>query len=286
MKLGRLKIDAVSDGVFRLDGGAMFGIVPQTLWKKRMPPDDLNRILLGLNVLLIDDGKEVSIIDTGVGTKIGGKFSERYGIERKNTLLEGLLEKGYKPGDIDRVILTHLHFDHAGGATLADEKGRPIPAFPSAKYSVQKAEWEDALTPNEVTRASYLEENFVPLERSGQLEILEGNSRLSREVRVELTGGHTRGHQVVYIESEGESLVHMGDIVPTSYHLPLPYIMGYDTFPLTTLDIRKEIYGKAVDQHWRLFFEHDPHPRAAMLVEKDGKITIDEKSLFRFGDAS
>ena len=142
-----------------------------------------------------------------------------------------------------------------------------------------------ACNPNEVTRASYLEENFVPLQRAGQLEILQGDSRLTEEVRVELTGGHTRGHQVVYIESEGESLIHMGDLVPTSHHLPLPYIMGYDTFPLRTLDIRKEIYSKAVDRRWRLFFEHDLKPRAAMLVEKDGKITIDETSLLSFGDA-
>jgi glyoxylase-like metal-dependent hydrolase (beta-lactamase superfamily II) len=147
---------------------------------------------------------------------------------------------------------------------------------------VQKAEWEDARDPNEITRGSYFGENFLPIEAAGQLSILEGDTRITDEITVELTGGHTKGHQIVRVESGGKMIVHMGDLVPTSHHLPLPYIMGYDTFPLTTLELRRRIYREAVDGGWNLFFEHDFHPKVSPLMEKDGRYAVDEAKVYRF----
>lgn len=281
MTLGNLKIESVSDGLFRLDGGAMFGIVPKPLWKKQLAPDDLNRITLGLNILLVDNGKERIIIDTGIGNKGDRKFNEIYGIEKRRNTIEDLKEKGYEPRDINKVILTHLHFDHAGGSTCKDGHGNLAPMYPRATYFIQKSEWEDAQKPNEMTRASYLMDNFAPLEETGQIELLDGDTKIADCVRVELTGGHTRGHQIALIESEGERVVHLGDLVPTSYHLPLPYIMGYDTFPLQTLEMRKRLYRKAVKGRWLLFFGHDFSPKVATLIEKHGKYMLDEKTVVR-----
>ena len=282
MTLGKLKIAVVTDGLFRLDGGAMFGVVPRTLWEKRFTPDSRNRIILGLNILLIDNGQERTIVDTGIGSKVNEKFKNTYGLERQKDIIENLAEEGFKPEDIDKVILTHLHFDHAGGSTRMGDDGGLAPTFPAATYFIQKAEWEDASEPNERTKASYLKDNFMPLKDAGRLEILDGSTQIADGVRVELTGGHTRGHQIVHVESEGLRMVHPGDLVPTSCHLPLPYIMGYDTFPLQTLEMRKKLYKEAVSGRWKLFFGHDSNPKVAGLREKDGRIVLDEDTIVRF----
>jgi glyoxylase-like metal-dependent hydrolase (beta-lactamase superfamily II) len=171
--------------------------------------------------------------------------------------------------------LTHLHFDHAGGATQK-EKEKIVPTYPKAKYFVQKKEFEDAMEPNERTRASYYKENFVPLKEHGLLEIIEGDLEIVKGIKVIHTGGHTRGHQFVIIESKGEKAIYFGDIVPTSYHVPLPYIMGYDTYPMETLEIRKKYYQIASREKWLCFFEHDPVPKAGFIKEENGKFYFEE----------
>ena len=257
MEFGLMNIFPVSDGSFRLDGGAMFGGVPRAIWEKTNPPDEKNRVTLGLNPLLIQsEGKNI-LVDTGIGDKGGKKFNSLYGVEKNRTLTGSLVELGLKPDDIDIVICTHLHFDHAGGNTVR-EKRELRPAFPNARYIVQRGEWEAATNPNERTRASYRPEDFLPLMDAGVLELIEGDGEIAKGVAVFRTSGHSRDIQLVSIRSEGRTAVFLGDIIPTTTHLKLPYIMGYDLFPLDTLKAKKEILTQAAHDRWLLIFEHDP----------------------------
>jgi len=270
MILGDFEIHPVSDGHFRLDGGAMFGVVPRTLWEKTNPPDDKNRILLGLNPLLIKTPDLNIIVDTGIGPRWDEKNKAIYGIDRKPTLHESLEKLGITEDDIDIVINTHLHFDHAGGNTVIRD-GKTVPAFKSAKYVVQKGEWDDAMDPNERTRASYRPEDFVPVKEAGLFELIEGDKVITEGVKVFRTGGHNRNIQLVRVDSKGETAVFLGDMIPTVSHLNYPYIMGYDLFPVETLKVKKEIIEKASEGRWLLAFEHDPDSRMGYVTIKDGK---------------
>ncbi len=270
MNLGDFEIHPVSDGHFRLDGGAMFGVVPRTLWEKTNPPDAKNRILLGLNPVLIKTPDLNIIVDTGIGPNWDEKFKAIYGIDRDPTLHESLEKLGMTEDDIDIVINTHLHFDHAGGNTVVRD-GVTVPAFRSARYIVQKGEWEDATNPNERTRASYRPEDFVPVMEAGFFELIEGDKVITEGVKVFRTGGHNRNIQLVRVESKGETAVFLGDIIPTVSHLNYPYIMGYDLFPVETLKVKKELIEKAADGRWLLAFEHDPDSRMGYVTIKDGK---------------
>jgi glyoxylase-like metal-dependent hydrolase (beta-lactamase superfamily II) len=267
-RVGDIRIRVLSDGLFRLDGGAMFGVVPRVLWEKRTPPDPSNRILMGLNPLLIETAGEKILVDTGVGDKFDGKFREMFAIQHRPSLRESLREAGVSPDEITMVVNTHLHFDHAGGNTRRDGSGRLVPAFPSAVYVVQEGEWQDALRPNERNRRSYLEDDFVPLEREGVLRRVRGEVELAEGVRVLPTPGHTRHHQCVLIASGGETAFYAGDLVPMSLHVPYPYIMGYDLFPVETLRQKKEILPRAHREGWLLVFEHDPVTRLGRLRER------------------
>ena len=224
VKLGDFVLEPVSDGFFRLDGGAMFGVVPKVLWEKTNPPDEKNRILLGLNCLLIRKGEENILVDTGIGGKADEKFNSIFAVDRNPSIQDSLSELGLIEEDITIVINTHLHFDHAGGNTLRNAKGNIRPAFPNARYMVQRGEWEDAIHPNARTRASYHTEDFLPLMEAGQMELIDGNQEIVEGISVFKTSGHNRHIQLVKIESHGETGVFLSDIIPTASHIAPPYI--------------------------------------------------------------
>lgn len=277
MNVGRFKAFHLSDGSFRLDGGAMFGVVPKTIWCPQEPADKKNRIALDLGCLLIQTpgGKNI-LVDTGLSSKFdkNKKFLDIYAISRKTTLKDQLRDRGLSPADIHLVVNTHLHFDHAGGNTEFDESGIAKPAFPKARYVVQKEEWEDAHRAHERNQASYMAENFAPIDESRQLELVSGEAEIEPGLKVFKTGGHCRGHQCVMIESEGQTAVFLGDLVPTRSHVPLPYIMGYDLYPLDTLESKRALFSKAADGGWTLFFQHDAHKRQAQVEKINGRFVL------------
>jgi len=276
MKLGAFDIQPVTDGRFRLDGGAMFGVVPKILWEKCCQPDEQNRISLGLNCLLIRTGRKNILVDTGLGDKEDAKFQEMFAVERIPTLRDSLKMQALALEDIHMVVNTHLHFDHAGGNTVR-ENGAIVSTFPRAKYFVQRGEYEDAARANERTRASYRRENFTPVAHVDQWEFMDGETELVPGVSVVVTEGHTRHHQSIKIESEGQIAFYLGDLIPTVSHLPLPYIMGYDLYPLQTLETKRWVLDRALSENWLLVFEHDP--RVLMgRVRKDieGKFYLEE----------
>ncbi len=275
MKFGNFTLSIVSDGTFWLDGGAMFGIVPKVLWNKLNPADELNRIELGLNCLLIQTPEKTVLVDTGIGEKLDEKFNEMYRVEREFGLIESLNKLGMRPDDIDFVINTHLHFDHCGGNTIA-RKGGYSPSFPRAKYIVQKQEWLDATGTNERTKASYVKENFIPVEESKQLVLADGDHEVCAGIKVVRTSGHTRGHQSVLIESDGKKAIYFGDLIPTTSHIKIAYTMGYDLFPLDVIEKKKDILERALKEQWLLVFEHDPKIVFGYLIEEEGKRVIKE----------
>ncbi len=277
MKLGAFEIYPVSDGRFRLDGGAMFGVVPKALWEKCCPADELNRIPLSLTALLIRANGKNILVDTGLGPKEDEKFQRMFAVERTPTILESLKRLGLGPDDIHLVINTHLHFDHAGGNTIREKDGSIKPAFPKARYLIQQGEFEDAACANERTRASYREDNFTPIAHMKQWEFLHGDTELVPGVTAVVTAGHTCRHQSVKIESEGQIAFFLGDLIPTVSHLPLPYIMGYDLFPIQTLETKRWVLDRAFEEQWLLLFEHDPVVRAGYVRrEQDGKYVLRE----------
>jgi glyoxylase-like metal-dependent hydrolase (beta-lactamase superfamily II) len=259
--LGRFRLHALEAGLQRLDGGAMFGVVPKALWERRIPADERNRIPLGLRCLLVETPDALVLIDTGVGNKESEKFLGIYGIENAGSptrLEDGLREAGFSPEDVDIVIDTHLHFDHAGGNTFRDPEGEVRLTFPRARYVVQRGEWEYAHWNNERVRASYLPDNFDPVERAGRFDFVEGEREIIPGIRVFPTPGHTPHHQSVLISSEGETACFLADLIPTAAHLPLPWIMGYDIEPLVTLESKRGVLERARREEWLLVFEHDP----------------------------
>jgi len=268
MKLGQFNIFPVTDGQFRLDGGAMFGVVPRVLWEKCCPADDLNRIPLSLRCLLIHAHGKNILVDTGLGSKHDKKFEQMFAVERTPSLHESLGTLGLSSHDIHLVINTHLHFDHAGGNTLRDDGGMTVPTFKKATYLVQRGEYDDAMQANERTKASYRRENFYPMMEYHQWEFLDGDTECFSGVSVVVTPGHTPHHQSVKIESEGKTAFFLGDLIPTVSHLPLPYIMGYDLSPLMTLETKRWILDRAYEEGWLLIFEHDPQIQMG-YVKKD-----------------
>lgn len=276
MKLGRFEIYPLLDGHFRLDGGAMFGVVPRVLWEKTNPPDERNRILLALSALLVKaHGKHV-LIDTGIGNKRDEKFRDIYGVDRRPSMEESLAKIGLGPKEIQIVINTHFHFDHAGGNTTRLKDGQIAPTFPNAEYCVQRDEWRSALALNERTQRSYFPEDYEALSKLGRLSLLDGDAEIIAGIRVVKTPGHTEHHQSVIIHSEGMTVCFLGDLIPTSSHLPLPYIMAYDLFPLTTLETKRRLLDQAYEEGWWLFFQHDPKVRMGRLEKIDGRYRLKE----------
>jgi len=267
--VGDARVTVLHDGTIALDGGAMFGVVPRVVWEKRDPPDERNRVTLGLNVALIESGGKRVLVDTGMGERWSEKEIRMYRIDRSTTLVGGLRARGLGPEDIDVVVNTHLHFDHAGGNTRA-EGGRVVPAFPRARYVVQRGEWDDATHPHERSRASYRADDFVPVAEAGQLDLIDGEAEVAPGVRAVRVGGHTTHHQMVVVESGGETLVVPTDLLPTASHLPLPFVMGYDLFPVATLEAKRKLLDAAVEGGWRILFYHDPRTPVGR-VRRDGE---------------
>jgi glyoxylase-like metal-dependent hydrolase (beta-lactamase superfamily II) len=270
VKIGDFKIYPLADGFFGLDGGAMFGVVPKPVWERTNPPDEQNRIRLALRPLLILTANERILVDTGIGDKYDVKFAERYRIEKPDTLLGSLKRTGLEPAEVDVVLLTHLHFDHCGGATRI-ENGRLVPTFPNARYVVQKTEWQEAINPNRRSRASYLPENFLPIQEAGQLELIDGSTELRPGIELLHTGGHTKGMQVVKIKGREQSAIFWSDMIPTQGHIPVPYIMGYDLFPLESMEQKERLLNQAVAEGWVSFFEHDPEVFAGKIIRVDNR---------------
>ena len=274
-KIGALTVHAIQAGGQKLDGGAMFGVVPKPLWEKRIPADERNRIQLGMRCLLIEHPSGLILIDTGAGNKESDKFKDIYGIENESgtglTLLEdGLARVGVRASDISLVINTHLHFDHAGGNTKLRPDGQIELSFPNATYIIKRGEYDYATHPNERTAASYFDRNYTPVEAANKVEFVAREKEIVKGVRVVPTPGHTPFHQSILIESAGERAFYLGDLVPTHAHLPLPWIMGYDVEPLVTLETKRRILKQAVDEKWLLIFEHDASV-AWGRIEHDGK---------------
>lgn len=279
MKLGAFEIYPVSDGQFRLDGGAMFGVVPKVLWEKCCHADELNRIPLSLSTLLVRAKGKNILVDTGLGSKEGDKFQRMFAVERTPTMLESLKRLGLGPDDIHLVINTHLHFDHAGGNTIRGGDGSIRSTFPKARYMIQQGEFEDATRANERTMASYRTDNFTPIAQIDQWEFLHGDTEVVPGITAVVTAGHTRCHQSVKIQSEGETAFFLGDLIPTVSHLPLPYIMGYDLSPIQTLETKRWVLNQAFEEQWLLLFEHDPSVQAGYVRrDQEGKYSLREVS--------
>lgn len=282
MKLGAFELYPVTDGRFRLDGGAMFGVVPKVLWEKCCAADELNRVPLSLTCLLIRAHGKNILVDTGLGSKEDHKFRRMFAVDRTPTLLDSLKRLGLGREDIDMVINTHLHFDHAGGNTMREADETIRPTFPNARYVTQQGEFEDAARANERTKASYRRDNFTPIAHVNQWEFLQGDQELLPGITAVVTAGHTRFHQGVKIESEGQAAFFLGDLIPTVSHLPLPYIMGYDLFPVQTLETKRWLLDRAFEENWLLFFEHDPVVQAGHVrKDPDGKYSLREVTLWQ-----
>lgn len=274
MKWGDFELHLISDGRFRLDGGSMFGVVPRVLWEKKVSPDEKHRIPLGLNCLLIQTGARNILIDTGCGYKYSDKEMQIYQIEHPTDVLKELRRFEVLPEEIDIVINTHFHFDHCGGNTCL-HNGEVVPAFPNATYLVRRKEFEDADHPNERTSATYFHHNWRPIQERGKLRLIDRDEEVVSGITVMHTPGHTAGHQSVKVVSGGKTLFFLADLCPTTAHVPLPWIMGFDTLPLTTLEVRKNIYPQALQEQWLLFFEHDPQLPAGYLREEKGKYIVE-----------
>ncbi|HJU88331.1 MAG TPA: MBL fold metallo-hydrolase [Gemmatimonadaceae bacterium] len=274
-QVGPWRVHAIQTGAIKLDGGAMFGVVPKTLWQRRMPADDRNRISMCMRCLLVEHDIGLVLIDSGAGNKEDAKFHDIYAIENagadgRTKLEDGVRAAGHSLEDVALVINTHLHFDHAGGNTFVDAGGAVRPSFPRARYVVQRGEYRFATHTNERTSGSYFPRNFVPLHEAGLFDLVDGDREIVRGIRVITSPGHVPHHQSVLIGAGGNELLFLADVVPTSAHLPLPWIMGYDVEPLVTLESKRRILRQAVEEGWAVCFEHDASVSWGTLVW-DGK---------------
>ncbi len=274
MRFGNVELYLVSDGTFRYDGGAHFGVVPKVLWEKIVQADELNRIPLALNCLLIkSEGKNI-LVDTGFGDKLSPKERQILDLSGEGRLLSSLQRLGISPEEIDIVINTHLHSDHCGGNTLI-RGGEIVPTFPKAEYWIQRLELADASFPNERTKATYLQENFLPLKEKGQLRLLYGDTWVTSEVRCIVTRGHTRAHQSVVIESGGKTAIYLGDLAPWAVNIErLAWVPAYDIEPLETIETKRRIRQWALRRGALLIFEHDPRVPMGYLREREGKYLV------------
>jgi methylmalonyl-CoA epimerase len=275
MSWGDVELVSLHDGLFGLDGGAMFGVVPRTLWETQAPPDTQNRILLGMRPLLVHGDWGRLIIDCGAGDKMTAKQQDIYALDRTRHLDHALADTGLRDDAIDLVLPTHLHFDHFGGATMR-RNGALAPRFRRARYIIRTAEWHDATHPHDRNRASYLLDDFLPLKDAGVVDFFDGDQTIRPGVRVVRTGGHTGQHQIVFIESGGKTAVFVADMIPTTAHVRDAWIMGYDLFPMDTLAFKKRFIREAIEREYLIFFEHDPLVAAGYIREQDGRRYVEQ----------
>lgn len=276
MKIGKYTLHEVRSGYIGLDGGAMFGVVPKPLWEKTNPADEQNRVTLSTRCLLLKSSGKNILIDTGIGGFWEDKFKQIYRVEYKSLLETSLEENGIKPEEISDVILTHLHFDHTGGSTKLSD-GKWIPAFPNAKYHVQKKHFEWAINPSERDKASFVQNRFMPLIEHGVLNFIDGENSFDDEIEFIIINGHTPGQQMVKISDTSNTLLYCGDLMPFSSHIPVPYVMGYDLQPIVTVEEKKKILPRAAAEGWKLYFEHDPYFAMATVAKSDKGFTAKEK---------
>jgi glyoxylase-like metal-dependent hydrolase (beta-lactamase superfamily II) len=280
MIFGDYRIETISDSEFRLDGGAMFGVVPRVIWEKVCPPDEFNRIRLQTHCLFIETPTEKILVETGIGEKWTEKQTRIYGIFREKSFAETLFEKtGCRPSDISIVVNTHLHFDHCGGNTIYNASGEAIPQFPNARYFVSKSEFNHAENPNERDKASYISENWKPLEKTGQLELKPDNYEAVMGLTMRQMRGHNANMQTACLRRGGETLFCFADLVPTRHHLPLAWVMGFDLYPTETLANKKRLLPLAVEGNWLCLFYHDHEQPLYRLIQKEGKFSAQEFSL-------
>jgi glyoxylase-like metal-dependent hydrolase (beta-lactamase superfamily II) len=276
LTIGKLRVHTIQAGGQKLDGGAMFGVVPKPLWERRIRADERNRIQLGMRCLVIEHESGIVVVDTGAGNKENAKFHDIYGIENagangRTQLEDGLAQLGVRPEDVSIVIDTHLHFDHAGGNTYVEPgSDEPRITFPKARYVVQRGEYVYATHPNERTAASYFPHNFAPIAAADRFDFVDGEREIVYGIRVIPTPGHTPFHQSVLIESDGDAAFYPADLTPTHAHLPLPWIMGYDVEPLVTMETKRAMLGRAVRDNWLIVFEHD-------ATVPTGRVKVDGK---------
>ncbi len=277
VSIGNWELQTVSGGRFMLDGGAMFGVVPKPLWERAISPDQRNRIPLATNCLLARNGQHTVLVDTGYGSKLSEKEREIYSSAPGSPLVENLATIGLGPEDIDLVVFSHLHFDHAGGGTQRAAGGTLQPAFPKATYVAQRREWIDAISGAAELRGSYPPENLLPLHEAGQLRLIDGDETIVPGLLAMVTGGHTAGHQALAFRSGGDTAVYLGDLCPTRAHLPSLWCMAYDVYPLDTRRRKPAMLGQAADENWLVFWDHDPDRPCSRLVR-------DERREFRAVD--
>jgi len=274
MQFGDYRVEIVPDTEFRLDGGAMFGVVPRALWSKVCPPDEDNRITMNMNCVFIDTGSEKILIETGIGVKWPAKQTSLYAIERERPLGETLrMRTGVTPDEITIVINTHLHFDHAGGNTTLNHTGTAVPSFSNARYFVSRAEIEHAESPSERDRASYLPDNWRPLRETGQLEAKDADYEVIPGLRMETYAGHNRSMQCWRLDAGGKTLFGFSDLVPMRAHVSSAWIMGYDLYPVETLEAKKKLLPRAARENWLCLFYHEPDEPLCRIVEEGGKLT-------------
>lgn len=274
MQFGDYRVEVVPDTEFRLDGGAMFGVVPRALWSKICPADEQNRVLLNMNCLFVETENERVLIETGIGDKLSPKQEAMYGVTRKRSLRESLhAVTGITAEEITIVINTHLHFDHAGGNTSVNGSGQIVPTFANARYFVSRGEYEHATNPHERDRASYLPENWQPLEESGQLELKPEDYEVVPGLSMQTIAGHSRTMQCARLDRGGKTLFGFADLVPTRAHVPYAWIMGYDLYPVETLEAKKRLLPQAAREGWWCLFYHDAEVPLCRVVEEEGELS-------------
>ncbi len=276
-----MKLHSIETGFFKLDGGAMFGVVPKVLWQKKINPDENNLCTWAMRCLLIEHGERLILIDTGIGDKQSEKFFKHYYLSGDTSLESSLAKKGFRAEDVTDVFLTHLHFDHVGGA-VKREGEKLIPTFPNAKYWSNKSHWEWATNPNPREKASFLSENILPLQESGQLHFIDQNAESSwiDGIDVLFVNGHTEAQMLPLISYEGKKILYTADLLPSTHHIPLPWVMGYDVRPLETLKEKEHILNQAAAEEWLLFLEHDADTMAAMVEKGERGLQLAEKFHF------